>query len=49
MKDKNKRRVPTRVHTRELDREVAKVNMKKKGLHQICKGTFFPENWRKFV
>ena len=42
-------RIPTQVHTRELDRAVAKANMKKGGLRQYCKGSFFSENWRKFA
>ena len=46
---KNNRRVPTRVHTRELDRGVARTNMKKAGLHQVAKGKFFSDNWRKYA
>ena len=42
-------RVLTQIHTRELDRAVAKANMKKGGLHKVCKGNFFSENWRKFA
>ncbi len=47
------KRVPTRVHTREIDREVARATMKKRGLKQIAKdkkrGSFFSENWREFA
>ena len=47
------RRVPTRVHTREIDREVARAAMKKRGLKQVAKdkknGSFFSENWREFA
>ena len=48
---KNNRRVPTRVHTRELDRGIARLNMKKAGLHQVAKGkhSFFSENWEKYA
>ena len=44
-------RVPTRVHTRELDRAVARANMKRAGMHQINKGkpSWFSENWRKYA
>lgn len=43
------KRVPTRVHTRELDRSIAKTNMKRSGLHRIGKGDFFHNNWRKYA
>lgn len=46
---KKRQRVSTQVHTRELDRAVAKANMKKGGLHKFCKGKFFSENWRDFA
>ncbi len=36
---------------RKLKRRVAKVNMKKRGLVQICKGkpSYFAQNWREWV
>ena len=48
---KNNHRVPTRVHTRELDRGVARHNMKKVGLRQVAKGknSFFSQNWEKYA
>lgn len=50
MENKNKiKRVPTRIHTREMDRAIAKINMKKKGLHQICKGDYFARNWKFYI
>ena len=47
----NNHRVSTRVHTRELDRGVARHNMKKVGLRQVAKGknSFFSDNWRKYA
>ena len=33
----NGKRVLTRIHTRKIDRHVTLVEMKKAGLHQICK------------
>lgn len=42
---KNKR-VPTRIHTRKLDRNVARNNMLKAGRRQINKNKYFAENWR---
>lgn len=49
MENKSKiKRVPTRVHTRELDRGVAKENMKRKGIHRIGKDNFFANNWREY-
>lgn len=46
------KRVPTQVHTRKLDRMVARRNMKK-GITQINKvkgdASFFADNWRSYV
>lgn len=39
-------RVPTRVHTRKLDRNVARERMKKAGIKRINKDGYFAENWR---
>ena len=48
-------RIPTRVHTRKLDRNVARERMKRAGLRQINKHkddfgrqypSYFAENWR---
>ena len=48
---KNNRRVSTRVHTRELDRCVARHMMDRAGLHQVAKGkhSYFSENWRRYA
>lgn len=35
--ERNYRRVATRVHTRELDRKIARKSMKKHGLHRVAK------------
>ncbi|MBC5745553.1 hypothetical protein FMM74_018785 [Lachnospiraceae bacterium MD308] len=47
------RRVSTQVHTRKLDRMVAKNNMKKRGIVHINKdgadGSFFANNWREYI
>ena len=47
------KRVPTQVHTRKLDRMVARRNMKKQGMVHINKdgvnGSFFANNWREYV
>ena len=47
------KRVPTQVHTRKLDRMVARKNMEKKGVTQINKikgdASFFSKNWRDYV
>ena len=47
------KRVPTQVHTRKLDRMVARRNMKKQGMVHINKdginGSFFASNWREYV
>ena len=45
---KKTKRVPTRVHTRELDRGIARERMHKAKLNRVGKGSFFSENWRKF-
>lgn len=34
---------------RSLARNRAKVNMKAKGMVQICKGEFFSNNWKKYA
>lgn len=47
------KRVSTQVHTRKLDRMVARNNMKKKGVVHINKegadGSFFSNHWREYV
>lgn len=47
------KRVPTQVHTRKLDRMVARKHMEKKGITPInrVKGThsFFANHWRDYV
>lgn len=47
------KRAVTQVHTRKLDRMVARRNMEKKGIRQINKdkadGSFFANNWREYV
>ena len=47
------KRVPVQVHTRKLDRMVARKNMGKKGVTQINKikgdTNFFSKNWRDYV
>ena len=52
MKNKQKR-VPTQIHTRKLDRLVAKNQMHKAGLIRICDKrtgrSTFAEQWRKFT
>ncbi len=45
--EKKARRKMTRVHTRKLDRLVAKHNMKKAGVHKPNK--HFAENWRAWI
>jgi len=48
------RRVSTRVHTREIDRGVAKVQMKRIGIRRIASkgrsrtGSFFADHWREY-
>lgn len=41
--------VPTQVHTRKLDRMVARENMKKLGIVHINKNNFFANNWRNYI
>ena len=50
MTDKG-RRTLTQYHTRELDRGVARTNMKALGLRQVAKGknSFFSDKWRKYA
>lgn len=47
------RRIPTQVHTRKVDRMVARNNMKKRGIVHINKdgtdGSFFANNWREYI
>ncbi len=48
------KRVSTQVHTRKLDRMVARKNMEKKSVTQINKvkggdASFFSKNWRDYV
>ena len=51
MEKKEIKRTQTRIHTRALDRNVAKNIMKKKGypMHKIFKNGFFARNWRVFA
>lgn len=53
-----KLRVPTRVHTRKLDRSVARARMEHDGIKQINKhkddfghvySSYFAENWRDYA
>lgn len=46
--NKKYRRIPTRVHTRELDRGIARERMRKAKLNRVGKDSFFAENWKKF-
>jgi hypothetical protein len=52
MKD-NVKIVPTQVHTRKLDRAVARNKMHKMGITHINKkkadGSFFARNWRNYA
>ena len=47
------KRVPIQVHTRKLDRMVARRNMKKQGMVHINKdgvnGRFFAKSWIEYV
>lgn len=43
------KRVPTQVHTRELDRAVAHNNMKRAGLRKVNKGGYFKLWWHDYV
>lgn len=50
----NSKRVPTQVHTRKLDRSVARHNMVKAGMTQLNKdkdglGSKFAKSWRNYV
>jgi hypothetical protein len=45
MTEKKYKRVPTRIHTRELDRLVAKTILKKRGYPNVNK--LVSPNWRK--
>ena len=50
---KKDKRVPTQVHTRKLDRMVARNNMEKKGIKKInedrADGSFFSRFWRNYA
>ena len=50
---KKDKRVPTQVHTRKLDRMVARNNMEKKGSTHINKdgvnGSFLSRSWRSYA
>lgn len=50
---KKDKRVPTQVHTRKLDRSVAKTNMKERGIQKINKdradGSFFSRFWKSYA
>ena len=44
------KRVSTRVHTRKIDRGVARYNLEKQGnLHNAIKSKHFASNWRKYA
>ena len=47
MGKKKSRRVRTQVHTRKLDRSVARANMKKVGIPKVNRA--FAQNWKRFV
>lgn len=49
MKKRNYRRVSTRVHTRKLDRGVARKFTKDVGMHKVTKNGFFAKNWRELT
>lgn len=38
-----------RIHTRKIDRLVAKAQARKKGYRRINKDRWFPLNWKQFV
>lgn len=44
--------VKERIHTRKLDRRVAKATMKKRGIVHVAKrhktGSYFASNWREY-
>ena len=46
-KKKKPKRVPTQVHTRKLDRNVARVQMKKLGIRHPNK--YMTTRWREYV
>ena len=50
---KKDKRVPTQVHTRKIDRGVAKTKMKEKGVQKMNKdcvdGSFFSRFWRSYA
>ena len=50
---KKDKRVPTQLHTRKLDRMVARNNMEKKGITHFNKdgvnGSFFSRFWRSYA
>ena len=52
MKQKSKR-VSTRVHSRKIDRLVAKNNMRKAGIYRFTHGgrhnSFFANHWREYT
>lgn len=47
MNKQSSRRVPTRVHTRKLDRLVARTRMKNRGMVKVNK--HFADNWKAYV
>lgn len=51
--NKKTKRVATQIHTRKLDRSVAKNNMQKRGITGINKKTagksFFSRAWREYI
>lgn len=40
-------RVPTRVHTRELDRGIARTQMKRIGMKRFCKHDYYGRPWER--
>ncbi len=47
------KRVPTRVHTRKLDRGIARLQMKNVGMRQVAKhgngtSSYFADHWREY-
>lgn len=50
---KKSKRVSTRVHTRKLDRLIARDNMKRAGIYRFTHGqrhhSFFANHWREYV
>ena len=46
MKKRKRKRVSVQIHTRKLDRCVAKKRMKQAGMRKINKHGFFANNWR---